>query len=386
MMQKKLARYETMLDQLAQKGRRRSLAQLNGSDFTSNDYLGLAGSARLNTGVISAIERGVPIGAGGSRLLRGNHPEHEALESEAAAFFRSQRVLYLGSGYAANVAIFSTLPQRGDIIVHDALVHASANEGIAASRAVSVAVAHNDVDAFDAAIRTWRQAGGTGHPWIAIESLYSMDGDRAPLMELVALADRHDGFLVVDEAHATGIYGPGGRGLSADLEGRDNVIVLHTCGKALGSAGALVSGSRVICDFLVNRARPFIYATAPSPLLAASVRDALKILTDEPERRAKLQHLIAFANEQISARLGIEGSGTQILPVIIGDNGRTARIAHQMQSKGFDIRAIRPPTVPEGTARLRIAITLNVDIATITDMFDQLAHVMEREPMMAATP
>jgi 8-amino-7-oxononanoate synthase len=384
MMQMKLARYETMLDQLAQKGRRRSLAQLSGSDFTSNDYLGLAGSARLNASIISAVERGVPVGAGGSRLLRGNHPEHEALEAEAAAFFRSQRVLYLGSGYAANVAIFSTLPQRGDIIVHDVLVHASANEGIAASRAASVAVAHNDVDAFDTAIRTWRQAGGTGHPWIAVESLYSMDGDRAPLTELAELAARHDGFLVIDEAHATGIYGPGGRGLSADLEGRDNIIVLHTCGKALGSAGALVSGSRVMCDFLINRARPFIYATAPSPLLAASVRQALKILADEPERREKLRQLISFANAQLTSRLGIEGSGSQILPVIIGDDRRTVRIAQRMQAEGFDIRAIRPPTVPEGTARLRIAITLNVDNATITCMFDHLARVMEEEAVVEA--
>jgi 8-amino-7-oxononanoate synthase len=295
-------------------------------------------------------------------------------------------VLYFGSGYAANVAIFSTLPQRGDIIVHDALVHASTNEGIAASRAEAVAVAHNDVEAFDTAIHTWRKAGGTGHPWIAIESLYSMDGDRAPLSELAELADRHDGFLVIDEAHATGIYGDGGRGLSADMEGRDNIIVLHTCGKALGSAGALVSGSHVICDFLVNRARPFIYATAPSPLLAASVRQALKILADEPERRQKLLHLIAFANAQLTSRLGIEGSGSQILPVIIGDDRRTVRIAQRMQAAGFDIRAIRPPTGPEGTARLRIAITLNVDTATITRMFDQLARVMEEEVAMEATP
>jgi len=379
MMRERLARYETMLDQLAQKGRRRGLAQQGGIDFTSNDYLGLAGSARLNAGIVSAVERGVPVGAGGSRLLRGNHPEHEALETEAATFFRSERVLYFGSGYAANVAIFATLPQRGDIVIHDALVHASANEGIAASRAPAVAVAHNNLDAFDAAICTWRQAGGTGHPWIAVESLYSMDGDRAPLSELAELADRHDGFLVIDEAHATGLYGPGGRGLSASLEGRDNIIVLHTCGKALGSAGALVSGSRLLCDFLVNRARPFIYATAPSPLLAASVREALKILADEPERRETLLHLIAFANEQLNARFGIAGSGSQILPVIIGDDRRTVRIARRMQAEGFDIRAIRPPTVPEGTARLRIAITLNVDTATIARMFDLLAQAIEEE-------
>ncbi|MDR3531530.1 MAG: 8-amino-7-oxononanoate synthase [Rhodopila sp.] len=373
------ARYETLLRQLEQDGRRRSLARRSGIDFTSNDYLGLAESPRLNAAVIAALERGVPIGAGGSRLLRGNHPEHEALEAEAAAFFGAERMLYFGSGYAANVAILSTLPQRGDIVVHDALIHASAHAGIAAGRANAVAVPHNDVGAFDDAIANWRKAGGTGHPWIAVESLYSMDGDTAPLAELLELADRHDGFLLVDEAHATGVHGADGRGLTAGLEGRDNVVVLHTCGKALGTSGALVSSSRVLGDFLVNRARPFIYATAPSPLAAASVRQALNILADEPERREKLQHLIAFANQQAADRLGIDGSGSQILPVIIGDNERTLRIAERMQAEGFDIRAIRPPTVPAGTARLRVAITLNVDPPTIARMFDRLAHAIAAE-------
>lgn len=375
----RLATYERMLGQLEHKGRRRILAQQGGIDFTSNDYLGLAGSPRLNVAVAVALERGVAVGAGGSRLLRGNHPEHEALEAEAAAFFQAERALFFGSGYAANVAILSTLPQRGDVIVHDALVHASTHEGMAASRAEAIAVRHNDVDAFDDTLRKWRKAGGTGHPWIAVESLYSMDGDRAPLIELAELADRHHGFLLVDEAHATGIYGTAGGGLSEELEGRDNIVVLHTCGKALGAAGALVTGSRVLCDFLINRARPFIYATAPSPLLAASVREALKILADEPERRERLLQLIAFANEQLAVRLGIEGSGSQILPVIIGDDRRTVHIAEQMRAQGFDIRAIRPPTVAEGTARLRIAITLNVDPPTITRMFDRLAQIMAKE-------
>ena len=379
MMPERLARYERMLSQLEQKARRRVLAQQSGIDFTSNDYLGLAESPRLNAAVAAALARGVAVGAGGSRLLRGNHPEHEALEAEAAAFFQSERALFFGSGYAANVAILSTLPQRGDIIIHDTLVHASTHAGIAASRAEAIAVPHNDVDAFGDSIRKWRKAGGTGHPWIAVESLYSMDGDRAPLVELAELADQHHGFLLVDEAHATGVYGTEGRGLSVDLKGRDNIVVLHTCGKALGTAGALITGNHLLCDFLINRARPFIYATAPSPLLAASVRQALKILADEPERREKLLQLIAFANEQLACHLGIMGSGSQILPIIIGDDGRTKRIAEQMQMKGFDIRAIRPPTVPEGTARLRIAITLNVDPPTITRLFDQLGQVMAKE-------
>lgn len=367
-----LGRYKRTLAGLDRKGRRRWLVAQAGVDFTSNDYLALANSPGLKAAVAAAIDCGVPVGAGGSRLLRGNHAEHEALETEAAEFFGMERVLYFGSGYAANAALFSTLPQRDDIIIHDALIHASAHEGIAASKAQALAVRHNDVDAFANALRQWRSAGGTGHPWIAVESLYSMDGDRAPLAELAELADRHDGFLVIDEAHATGVFGRGGRGFSAELEGRENVVVLHTCGKALGSSGALLGANRVLCDYLVNRARGFIYSTAPSPLMAVAVREALRMLADEPQRRADFEELRAFANEALAAMLGVAGSGSQILPVMIGDNSRAVRIAARMRAEGFDIRAIRPPTVPEGTARLRLAITLNVDRPTISSMLERL--------------
>ena len=379
MMAQGLARYETTLAGLERKGRRRILIDRAGADFSSNDYLALAGSARLAAAIASALERGVPAGAGGSRLLRGNHPEHEALEVEAAEFFGAERVLYFGSGYAANTALFSTLPQRGDLVVYDALVHASAHEGIQASKAQAAAAAHNDVESFEQAIKLWRAEGGTGHPWIAVESLYSMDGDRAPLTELAAVAERHGGFLVIDEAHATGVFGPDGRGFAAGLKNRANVVVLHTCGKALGVSGALLGASAVLCDYLVNRARGFIYSTAPSPLMAAAVREALAMLVDEPQRRADFDALRRFANAELTAKLGVLGSGSQILPVLIGDNGRAVRIAARMRAEGFDIRAIRPPTVPEGTARLRIAITLNVDQPMITRMFTRLAAIIAEE-------
>ena len=265
--------HATALEHLRRKARLRSLTPLRGVDFTSNDFIALAGAPRLKAAIMAAMERGVPAGAGGSRLLRGNHPEHEALELEAADFFGAERVLYFGSGYAANSALFSTLPRREDLIVHDALIHASAHEGIAASKAAAINIVHNDANAFDEAIRNWRKNGGRGRPWLAVESLYSMDGDRAPLAALADIADRHDGFLVIDEAHATGVFGAGGRGLAAGLEGRENVLVLHTCGKALGVAGALLAAPRMLADYLVNRARAFIYSTAPSPLMAAAVRE-----------------------------------------------------------------------------------------------------------------
>lgn len=357
------------LNQLGQRNRLRALAPRAGRDFSSNDYLGLAGSPALAAAVAEALARGVPVGSGGSRLLRGNHPEHEALEVEAAAFFDAEAALYFSSGYAANAALLATLPQRGDLVVHDTLIHASAHEGMRAGRAEYVAAAHNDVDAFEQAIAEWRARGGCGRVWIVVESLYSMDGDRAPLGALSRLADAEDAVLIVDEAHATGVFGPDGRGFAADLPRRDTLITLHTCGKALGCEGALVAAPRVVVDVLINRARGFIFSTAPSPLMASAVRAALRLVATEPERRADLQDRIALARRLLVPR-GASDTGSQIMPLVIGDDAATMARAAALQAAGFDIRGIRPPTVPAGTARLRLSITLNTtpdDIAALAE-------------------
>jgi 8-amino-7-oxononanoate synthase len=377
-----LSRYQLALDDLAAKGRLRALRPRVGMDFTSNDYLALAACTRLQNALRAALERGVPVGAGGSRLLRGNAEQHEQLESEAADFFRCERALFFGSGYAANQATFATLPQRDDLLLLDDLVHASVHDGARSGRAQALRVPHNDVDAFEHQIAAWRARGGHGQVWIAVESLYSMDGDRAPLQELMALADRHQAMLCIDEAHATGVYGPQGRGLATPFEGRDNVLTLHTCSKALGAAGALLCAPRTLCDFMVNRCRPFIYATAPSPLMAVAGQEALRILREEPQRQQRLQQLIAFAH-QTAAQHDIATRGaSQIIPIIVGADSAAVALAATLTHAGFDIRAIRPPTVPEGTARLRISITLHVDEHAIEQVFAFVA----RESQRSATP
>lgn len=358
---------------LSARNRLRGLAPRRGRDFASNDYLGLASSPRLAGAIEAALGRGVAIGSGGSRLLRGNDPEHEALEAEAAAFFGSETALYFSSGYAANGALLSALPQRGDLVVHDELVHASTHDGMRLGRADRVGVPHNDAEAFESAIAAWRREGGQGRPWIVVESLYSMDGDRAPLEALAQVAERHEAFLIVDEAHAVGVFGRDGRGLAATLDGRDDAILLRTCGKALGCEGALVCAPRVIRDFLVNRARPFIFSTAPSPLMAAAVREALRILAEEPERRAALHRRIAEAEARLSPH-GARPTGSQILPLILRDDARTMAAAGALQAQGFDVRGVRPPTVPVGTSRLRLSITLNVETADL----DALAGALEQ--------
>ncbi len=372
--------YSARLANLERKGRRRKLALAEGLDFSSNDYLGLAAHPRIKAAAEAALQRGVPLGATGSRLLRGNHPEHETLEAEAAKHFSSPRMIYFGSGYMANLAALSTLPQPGDLIVHDDLSHASAHAGIRAGRAEALAARHNDAQSFEDRIRQWRTSGGRGTPWIIVESLYSMDGDQAPLSELLAIAERYDGMLYIDEAHATGVYGSNGAGLASTFSKAENIITLQACGKALGGSGALLGANATLCDYLINRASSFIFTTAPSPLQAAALREALRIQRDQPERRARLFSRIRHANQKIAA-LGLPTSGTQIIPVIVGDNERAVRLAAYMQSQGFDIRAIRPPTVPYGTARLRISITLNVDLTDIDHMVETLSHAFRKEPV-----
>lgn len=360
------------LDALAEGGRLRRLAPRRGLDFSSNDYLGLAEAPELREAVVAAIARGVPVGAGGSRLLRGNHEEHEALEADAAAMFGSEAALYLSTGFAANLAIFSTLPQRGDLVVHDELIHASVHDGIRNGRAERVAVSHNDAGAFEDAIKAWRAGGGRGRIWIAVESLYSMDGDIAPIDDLAVIARRHDAMLVIDEAHATGVLGPEGRGLAAHLEGSETIVTLHTCGKALGAAGALVCGSRAVRDFLINRGRAFVFSTAPPPLQAATVRAALALCREGPDRRARHARLVAHAGRLLGEICGLEASGSHIMPVVIGEETATMRLADAMQRQGFDVRGVRPPTVPPGTSRLRISLTLNTTEADVGRLIEAL--------------
>lgn len=360
------------LESLARDHRLRGLRPRAGIDFTSNDYLALANAPRLKRAVAAALKRGTPLGAGGSRLLRGNCEEHEALEAEATRFFRADTSLFFASGYIANYSVLTTLPQPGDLLVLDSLVHASIHEGARAGRADHQLAGHNQPQVVEDTIRRWRAQGGIGRAWIVVESLYSMDGDFAPLEDLVGIADRYDSFLLVDEAHATGVYGDHGRGLAASYEGRENLLVVHTCGKALGAAGALVTASGVLRDFMVNRCRPFIFATAPSPLMAVAVREALLILEQEPRHQDQLASLVAFTHREMHLRGLQSPSASQIVPHLVGDNARTMQLASRLQARGFDIRGIRPPTVPDGTARLRISLTLNVVEDDVRAMLDAL--------------
>lgn len=362
---------------LEARGRLRHLIPRAGRDFASNDYLGLAGDPMIAQAVSDAIARGVPVGSGGSRLLRGNAPEHEGLEAKAAAFFRTQAALFVANGFVGNLALFATLPQRGDLIVADELIHASAHDGFRMSKASAVFARHNDVQSFADLIAGFRKEGGKGRIWIAVETLYSMDGDLAPLTDLAKLAATHGAMLVLDEAHGTGVFGPGGRGLSAGLDGLHNVITLHTCGKAMGTEGALICAPRLVIDYLINRARAFIFSTAPSPLMAIAASAALDRIEDASDLRDRLKTLRQDAAEAICAPLGLPTPRSQIVPVLLGEDKRAMAVAAALQEAGFDVRGIRPPTVPPGTSRLRISLTLNVGRVDVAALGRELQRIVK---------
>lgn len=368
--------FRSQLVALESRGRLRRLVPRAGRDFASNDYLGLASDPMIGQAVADAVARGVPVGSGGSRLLRGNAPEHEGLEAKAAAFFRTQAALFLANGFAANSALFSTLPQRGDLIVADELIHASVHDGIRLSKSAAVFARHNDVQSFADLITAWRGEGGKGRIWIAVETLYSMDGDTAPLADLAKLAAQHDAMLILDEAHGTGVSGPSGRGLSAGFDGLHNVVTLHTCGKAMGVEGALICGPQIIIDYLINRARAFIFSTAPSPLMAVAASAALDRIEQADDLRARLKTLCIDAAEVICAPLGLPAPRSQIVPILLGEDRRAMAAAAALQEAGFDVRGIRPPTVPPGTSRLRISLTLNVGRADVAALGEELQRVL----------
>ena len=356
-----MALFNATLSELKNQGRYRALKCPDGIDLTSNDYLGMAVHPELRAHAIALLEGGMDIGAAGSRLLRGHTQAHQDLEDFAAAHFKAGKTLYFSSGFMANYALLTALPARGDVILYDALVHASMRDGLVAAKAKSFKFAHNDLNALEDLFK--RHKDKAKRLWIAIESVYSMDGDIAPVQEIYNLAEKYNAMFIVDEAHGTGVFGEGGRGLCWDViqkNGYDRLITLHTCGKAIGVAGGLVCASAEVIDYLVNTSRPFIYSTATIPLQASLVQKSLEILAsdDGDKRRTQLMTLCAYAKENFG------GAGTQIIPIILGDDKSALGAADALQKQGFDVRAIRPPTVPEGSARLRISLSslLNLEI------------------------
>jgi 8-amino-7-oxononanoate synthase len=368
-----LRRLQADLDRLASHTQLRQLEDVPAVNFYSNDYLGLCSDPRLRAAVAEALQNSA-VSSTGSRLLSGNARVWEELEIEIAAFFGSEAALYFNSGYAANTGLFSCLPQPDDLVFSDSANHASIIDGIRLSRARKIVFPHLDLTFLEDALR--QAAAEPGQKFIVTESVFSMDGDRAPIAEMISLAERYGAELIVDEAHATGVLGPQGRGLVADAGAmRRALAVVHTCGKALASAGAFILCSAVLKKYLINHARPFIFSTALPPYIAAQTRAALRIAADADAERVNLCRLA----DHLRARLARDGmdaarSASQIIPVVIGENERAVAVAAQLRSDGFAVRAIRPPTVAVGTARLRLSLSAKHTVEMLDGLADALAR------------
>lgn len=341
-------------------------------DFTSNDYLGLAHASMLAHLIQQKFEQMRPAlnGSTGSRLLSGSAAYTLDVENKLAGIFKGERALLFNSGYAANLAVLSALPQRGDTILYDELAHACMKDGARLSLANRFSFKHNDLVDLENKLKK-----ATGHIFIAVESVYSMDGDHCPLNELLALANQYQAAVIIDEAHSTGIYGDYGSGWSVYLDVHEQLAVrVYTFGKGMGIHGACVVGSNVLIDYLINFARPFIYTTALPPHSVAAVECAFDFLRDHIYLQRQLKERIELYDRLTSTwkEQRIQ-SQSAIQTVLVPGNDHVKQVALKLQQKGFDVRPILSPTVPEGKERLRICLhTYNS-----FDQIEALAHSIQ---------
>lgn len=370
----------------AEAGLRRELFAPDGVDFTTNDYLGLAGDDRVAAAVREALDAG-SIGLPASRLLRGNSPLHEAAEREAAHWMGTEAALLFPSGFQANQALLTTFAETDDVLFSDSLNHASIIDGMRLSHAKVVVFPHHDMKALANALAG---AASARRRLIMVEDLYSMDGDLAPLSELLELCERFNAYLMLDMAHSAGLF-------EERVADHPRLLArMFTGGKALGLAGAFVCGSQEVIDTLINRARSFVFTTAVPPMLAAGLRRAIQLAVGEEERKST----VLQRAEQLRSLLhagGVEVRGeSPIVPVIIGGSERTMVVAAKMRSAGFDVRGVRPPTVPAGTSRLRIVVHANHTKEQIDSLASALMEALSEEhrrseievnePTLKATP
>lgn len=329
-------------------------------NFSSNDYLALAEDGRLARAAAAAARR-YGCGAGASPLVSGYSPPLQALEHALAAWEGTEAALVFSSGYAANVALLGSLVGRGDAVFSDALNHASLIDGCRLSRAAVHVYRHKD--AHHLADLLQKEGRHARRRVIVSDTVFSMDGDVAPLAELVELAERFDCLLVIDEAHATGVLGERGRGLTDGLDPvlwpSDRILKVGTLSKALGAQGGFVCGSRRLVAWLVNQARPYIFSTALAPPIAAAARRAVTVVQQEPQRRYRVLALAEQLRRELRETGGNVGdSCCQIVPLIVGEAQQAMRLSRCLEEQGLLVPAIRPPSVPEGGARLRFSVTV----------------------------
>ena len=374
--------FRVTLNELRRAGLLRELRLPNGIDLVSNDYLGLAVHPHLTQAMRVALGE-LPAGSAGSRLLRGHHEIFERIEARLAAFSGTESALLFGSGYAANIGLLQALVSPDDLILSDERNHASLIDGIRLTKAATRVFGHQDLDALEEGLRAPRR----GRAIVVTESVFSMDGDCTPLEELCTVAERGGAAVIVDEAHATGLYGGRGSGRVEELGIRDRVLAtIHTGGKALGSGGAWVAGSRALRDVLVNRARSFIFSTAPLPVVGAALEAGLQLTEREPGRRADV-HRKSLLVRRALAEAGVNAAGqSPIVPILAGSNDAALALQAGLSAAGFDVRAIRPPSVAPGTARLRVTVRYPVPDEDLLRFAREVAHLLAALGVLGSDP
>jgi 8-amino-7-oxononanoate synthase len=345
-------------------------------NFASNDYLNLAADPRLIQAAVQAL-REAGTGAAASPLVSGHTAWHERLAIELAAFEGTQAALLFPSGFAANLGTLCSLVGPGDALFSDQLNHASIIDGCRLSRASIHIFRHADWGDLESQLR---RSGGFRRRLIVTDTVFSMHGDLAPLAELVKLARRYEAMLMVDEAHATGMLGQGGRGLAEQLDLEDQIDVrVGTLSKALGSSGGFVAGSHALCDWLVNQARPLIFSTASPPASAAAAAAALAIVRDEPQRRTHTLQMAAALRARLRAQgWNVGTAASQIVPIFVGQPRVAVELSAALRQRGFWVPAIRPPSVPEGQSCLRVSVTYGHTAQMLDDLLAALGDVAAR--------
>jgi 8-amino-7-oxononanoate synthase len=375
---------KTGLRALEQRHQLRGLATIQGINFCGSDYLGLAEHPALREAVARAVVNASRVGGTASRLLAGQTEEWRNLEEEFARFAGTESALFFSSGYAANLGMLAALVGPDDVVYSDELNHASLIDGMRLSGARKVIYPHLNLNALEDSLRQ-----DAGAPWrraIVTESVFSMDGDIAPLKEMAVLAEKYGAAIIVDEAHATGVHGEGGRGLAAQAKILPQVLAtVHTCGKALASAGAFVCGPAVLKEHLINHARTFIFSTALPPYFAEQVGAAVKLAEQmDVQRQLLLKRAGALIGMLRNEGFDTMDSASQIVPVMLGGNEDAVQAASHLQRAGLAVRAIRPPTVPAGRARLRLSLTIKIREQELQHLITSLVGWRERQAVAVA--
>lgn len=372
---------EKLLQRKAGNALRKLTEPDNRVDFSSNDYLGFAGSSEIfNAAHQYLLDNGIAVnGATGSRLISGNHSLYTKAEKTICNYHKAESALIFNSGYDANVGLFSSVPQKGDIVLYDEYIHASIRDGMRLSLAKAYKFAHNDLSDLQRLLEKFTGEGSIGELYIVTESVFSMDGDSPDLMEMVAMSEKYKANFIVDEAHALGVFGVKGEGLIQQLGLQDKVFArVMTFGKGLGCHGAAVLGCPQLREYLLNFARSFIYTTALPPHSLATIITAYDFMGNNPERQKSLKDIVSFFRSEVE-RLQLKSfiySDSAIHCVVVPGNEKVKNIASVLQQDGFGVKPILSPTVPEGQERLRFCLHSYTTAEQVTQVLELLtAHL-----------